>query len=162
MNPKRYAVIGNPIDHSLSPSIHQGFAEKTGIALTYEKMLGNLQTFESQVQDFFAQGGSGLNVTLPFKTRAFDMAESASPRAQKAKSANVLMVKDGQLYADNTDGIGLIRDLEEHIPFDLKGKKVVILGAGGATRGILDPLLIAQVSELTVLNRDKEKRKCRE
>lgn len=159
MNPKRFAVIGNPIEHSLSPSIHQAFAEKVKVALTYEKILGNMQAFESQVRDFFAEGGAGLNVTLPFKTRAFDMALSASERAQKAKSANVLLYKEGILHADNTDGIGLIRDLEEHIAFDLRGKKVVILGAGGATSGIIDPLLRAQVSKLTVLNRDKEKRK---
>jgi shikimate dehydrogenase len=157
--PNRFAVIGNPIDHSLSPGIHQAFAAKTNIELSYEKILGDITNFEQQVRSFFAEGGSGLNVTLPFKTRAFDMAEKASPRAERAKSANVLMLKDGLLYADNTDGIGLVRDLEEHMDFDLKGKKVVILGAGGATRGIIGPLMTAGVSKLTVLNRDEEKRK---
>lgn len=159
MQPKRFAVIGNPIDHSLSPRIHHAFAEKARVALTYEKILGSILTFESQVHDFFQAGGAGLNVTLPFKRRAFDMANSASKRAEKAKSANVLLYKEGNLYADNTDGIGLIRDLEEHIAFSLKGKKVVILGAGGAASGIINPLLTAQVSMLTVLNRDKEKRR---
>ncbi len=159
MNSKRFAVIGNPINHSLSPIIHQAFAQKTGMTIAYEKLLGSLEGFEQDVHHFFISGGQGLNVTLPFKNRAFSMADCVSERARIAKAANVLFYKEGLLHADNTDGIGLVRDLSDNIGLDLTGIKVVILGAGGATCGILHPLLTAGVSEITVLNRDKKKRK---
>lgn len=153
---KKFAVIGNPIAHSLSPMIHSYFAQITAITLNYEKMLGDLEQFETQVKGFFNEGGSGLNVTLPFKLRAYEMAEQKSQAASQAQAANVLfMSEEGFLQADNTDGIGLVRDLSQYL--DLKGKKILILGAGGAARGIIAPLLVEQLSSLTLGVRDKVK-----
>lgn len=154
---KRYAVMGNPIAHSLSPFIHQRFAEQTGIALSYEKILVPEALFESQVYEFFAGGGEGLNVTLPFKQRAFAMAEGITARCKVAKAVNTLWLSEGQLQADNTDGIGLIRDLATYC--ELGGKQVLLLGAGGAARGIIGPLLDAGLAGLTLVNRNEEKAK---
>lgn len=151
----RYAVMGNPIDHSLSPVIHQLFAKQTGRSLIYEKMLIDLPQFESQVRLFFSTGGKGLNITLPCKSRAFAMAEARSPRCLEAKAANTLWMHNGTLHADNTDGVGLLRDLSRTI--DLAGKAILVLGAGGAARGILAPLLAANLSKLTIVNRTLEK-----
>lgn len=151
----RFAVMGNPIAHSLSPFIHQRFAEQTGNQLIYEKMHVNEEAFEFQVSDFFAQGGKGLNITLPFKQRAFAMAQVRTPRCIQAKAANTLWMEEEQLHADNTDGIGLIRDLSHYL--DLKAKRVLLLGAGGAARGVITPLLEAHIAELTVANRTEEK-----
>jgi shikimate dehydrogenase len=119
-----FAVIGNPVEHSLSPWIHQQFALKTGLSLTYEKIKGDDPCFEEQVIDFFKRGGKGLNVTLPYKQRAFALAQVHSPRCKTAKAANTLFMKEHQLYADNTDGIGLIRDLTRII--ELQNKNILI------------------------------------
>jgi shikimate dehydrogenase len=151
----RFAVIGLPIAHSLSPVIHQYFAQQTKLVLTYEKIKGDEHSFEQQVSDFFASGGKGLNVTLPFKQRSFILAKKVSTRCKKAGAANTLWVHDGQLWADNTDGIGLIRDLARYI--DVVGKKILLLGAGGAARGIIAPLLAANPSSLVIANRTLEK-----
>lgn len=147
----RYAVMGNPIQHSLSPAIHQLFAEQTGCLLQYDKILIDESCFEQQVKQFFHQGGQGLNITLPCKQRAFLMADVASQRCQQAKAANTLWSINDKLYADNTDGIGLIRDLTRYL--DLQDKRILLLGAGGAARGILGPLLAQQPAWLTVANR---------
>ncbi|MCL9683786.1 shikimate dehydrogenase [Legionella maioricensis] len=152
---KRFAVIGNPITHSLSPVIHQHFAHQMNIELTYEKIKGDEQHFEQQVSDFFIRDGKGLNVTLPFKQRAFAMAQKSTLRCQLAGAANTLWLQENQLHADNTDGIGLIRDLTRYI--ELQGKNILILGAGGAARGIIHPLLGANPHTLTVANRTVEK-----
>lgn len=145
-------VIGNPIAHSLSPMIHQAFAKQAQMTLTYERLLGDEQLFEQQVLEFFAQGGTGMNVTLPFKQRAFSLATVSSLRCQKAGAANTLWLNEHQeLCADNTDGVGLIRDLSRHV--SLLGARVLILGAGGAARGIIHPLLEAQPQQLVVANR---------
>lgn len=149
------AVIGNPIAHSLSPVIHQHFARQAGLLLLYEKIKGDAQQVEAQIERFFTHGGKGLNITLPFKQRAFAMAADASSRAMRAKSANTLWMHSGKLHADNTDGIGLIRDLNHHL--DLAGKTILLLGAGGAARGVLGPLLDAPIASLTVVNRTMEK-----
>lgn len=149
------AVIGNPIAHSLSPLIHQYFAEQAGLALTYTKIQGDDQGFEEQVKCFFNQGGKGLNITAPYKERAFAMALLKTPRCQQALSANTLWMKDGQLSADNTDGVGLINDLKRSI--DLASKRLLICGAGGATRGIIMPLFEAKAAKITVVNRTLEK-----
>ncbi len=153
--PNRFAVMGNPIAHSLSPFIHQQFAEQTGIQLSYEKILVPEASFEAQVVEFFSHGGKGLNITLPFKQRAFALATSPTPRAMQAKAANTLWMTGEQLHADNTDGIGLIRDLATQL--DLEGKQVLLLGAGGAARGVIGPLLAAGIAQLTVVNRTTEK-----
>ena len=152
---QRFAVIGNPIMHSLSPIIHQYFAQQTHIKINYEKVEGNEQRFEQQVSDFFTQGGKGLNVTLPFKQRAFAMAQKSTARCLLAGAANTLWMQEGQLNADNTDGIGLIRDLTRYV--ELPGKDILILGAGGAARGIIHPLLAIKPRSLTIANRTLEK-----
>ncbi len=151
----RFAVIGHPISHSLSPLIHQYFAEQCHLNLIYEPLLGDLQLFEQQVSDFFIQGGKGLNITLPFKERAFALAKSHTPRCVKAKAANTLWMCDGILHADNTDGMGFIRDLSRFI--SLNEKRVLLLGAGGAARGIIQPILEMQPDSLLVSNRTVEK-----
>lgn len=153
--PHSYAVMGNPIEHSLSPIIHQLFAKQTGRVLTYEKIHINLPSFESQVEDFFMQGGRGLNITSPCKQRAFAMAENVTERCARAKAANTLWRDVDGLHADNTDGIGLMRDLVRYI--DLQGMRILILGAGGAARGILAPLLEANPAQLMIANRSAEK-----
>lgn len=148
------AVIGTPISHSLSPMIHQHFASQVGLSLDYRKIDGDKQGFESQVTEFFKEQGRGLNITLPYKERAFAMAKRHSSRCLAAKAANTLWQHNGELYADNTDGIGLLRDLAQFI--DVADKMIIILGAGGATRGIIGPLLGAG-AHITVINRTIEK-----
>ncbi|WP_131778168.1 shikimate dehydrogenase [Legionella bozemanae] len=148
---QRFAVIGNPIAHSLSPIIHQCFAKQLNVQLTYEKIKADDLSFEQQVSDFFTQDGKGMNVTLPFKQRAFAMAQQHSLRCKKAGAANTLWMQANQLHADNTDGIGLIRDLHRHIL--VEGKRILILGAGGAARGIVYPLLEHHPAELLIANR---------
>jgi shikimate dehydrogenase len=145
------AVIGTPITHSLSPLIHQAFAEQTNLALSYEKIQGDARLFEQQVLDFFAIGGKGLNVTMPYKLRAFEMAEIASQRCLMAGAANTLWIKDSKIHADNTDGIGLVRDLTRYVT--LLNARVLILGAGGAARGIIHPLLAERPQSIAVANR---------
>lgn len=148
---QHFAVVGNPIDHSLSPLIHQYFAKQTHVHLVYEKIKADEQSFELQVSDFFTHNGKGLNITLPFKQTAFVMAQQTTERCKQAGAANTLWMKDQQLHADNTDGVGLIRDLSRHLT--LKGARVLILGAGGAARGIINPLLEHHLDDLVIANR---------
>lgn len=150
-----FAVIGNPIHHSLSPLIHTLFAKQTNVKLTYQTMQMDLDHFEQQVHDFFKNGGAGLNITSPGKERAFAMSDVATSRCLKAKAANTLWHDGTKLYTDNTDGIGLVRDLTRYIP--LQDKNILILGAGGAARGILTPLLEAKPNALTLANRTMTK-----
>ncbi|WP_028389474.1 shikimate dehydrogenase [Legionella fairfieldensis] len=152
---KRFAVMGNPVDHSLSPLIHQYFAAQAGIELHYDKLQMDNQQFESQVSSFFAEGGKGLNITSPFKQRAFTLTDSVTTRCARAKAANTLWLSAGQVYGDNTDGVGFIKDLSRY--FDLKNQEVLLLGAGGAARGIIDPLLASGITQLTITNRTAEK-----
>lgn len=149
---KRFAVMGHPVAHSLSPIIHQQFAKQCGIDLVYDKIDVELHQLGATVDAFFAEGGVGLNITLPFKEQAFALADQPSARCLKAKAANVLWMKKNRLYADNTDGEGLVSDLQQHI--NLKDKHVLILGAGGATRGIIEPLLASDLKQLTLTNRN--------
>ena len=150
----RYGVIGHPIRHSRSPDIHRHFALLTGQHLSYERIEGTLDGFESEVVRFFAAGGLGLNVTLPFKERAFALAALHSPRARVAHAANTLGVTpEGTLWADNTDGEGLVRDMTLNLGVTLEGSRVLILGAGGAARGIVQPLLEAGIVQLDIANR---------
>ena len=150
----RYAVIGNPISHSLSPFIHRRFAEETGEAITYEALAAPLDGFRACVERFFgAEGGRGANVTLPFKVEAFELAHPATERARLAGAANWLMRDGDRIRADNTDGAGLVRDLERNAGVHLHGTRVLLLGAGGAARGVIAPLLVAGVARVTLANR---------
>lgn len=151
----RYAVMGCPVSHSLSPKIHQAFAGQTSIQLEYEKLEVPESQLVRQIQLFFDSGGKGLNITLPFKEKAYALAEVRTARCEQAKAANTLWMEKGRLCADNTDGVGLLRDLTRHV--DLKAKKVLLLGAGGAARGVLGALLAASVETLTLTNRSMEK-----
>lgn len=150
-----FAVIGNPISHSLSPLIHQLFARQFSISLVYEKILGLEETFEQQVIEFMRQGGKGLNVTLPFKQNAFALAQHHTSRCLHAKAANTLWMKNNQFYADNTDGIGLLRDIGRYTV--LKDKKILILGAGGAARGIINPMMAAKPQILIITSRTTDR-----
>ncbi len=154
-----FAVIGNPIEHSRSPMIHQEFARQMGIDLVYEKLWAPIDGFEPAVREFMARGGTGMNVTVPFKLEAFDLADEHSPRAGRALAANTLVFPrepGGPIRADNTDGIGLVNDLAFH-GVDISGRRVLILGAGGATRGVLEPLLERAPAALTIANRNPER-----
>lgn len=149
---KQFAVIGNPIAHSRSPELHHAFAQKTGIDLNYEKILSPLEDFEAVVQAFFNKGGSGLNITVPFKEQAFLMCDVLSDRAKIAKATNTLWMQNGKIYGDNTDGEGLVEALKAQ-NWQLKNAKILILGAGGATRGVIYPLAQAGVAEIVIANR---------
>ncbi|EFB70499.1 Shikimate dehydrogenase [Providencia rustigianii] len=138
---KMFAVFGNPIQHSKSPVIHQMFAEQIGIELKYDRILAPIEDFESCLSDFFEQGGQGANITLPFKERAFKFVSELTDRAQICGAVNTIMKLDGnRLLGDNTDGAGLLLDLQR-LEFISSNSKVLIIGAGGATRGALLPLL---------------------
>jgi len=154
---RRYAVIGNPVEHSRSPAIHAQFARQTGIDLEYGRILAPLDGFVEAVERFRDAGGSGLNVTLPFKLDAFAWAAHHSARAAEAGAVNTLRFDDGAAgaWGDNTDGAGLVRDLGERLGFDLRGRSVLLLGAGGAARGVVGPLLDAGVARLVVANRSR-------
>lgn len=153
---KYYGVFGNPIVHSKSPLIHRLFAEQTAQKISYEPLLAPLDGFADAVTQFF-QAGSGANVTVPFKEQAFTLADQLSQRAQRAKAVNTLKkLDDGRLLGDNTDGAGLVNDLLNN-QVELAGKKILILGAGGAVRGVLEPLLAQHPAELCIANRTVEK-----
>jgi shikimate dehydrogenase len=149
----RYAVIGHPIAHSLSPRIHARFAEQAGEALAYEALLAPLDGFRACVERFFGEGARGANVTLPFKVEAFELAHEATPRARAAGAANFLARAGDRIRADNTDGAGLVRDLADNLDFRLAGSRVLLVGAGGAARGVVAPLLDAGVARITIANR---------
>ena len=149
----RYAVIGNPIGHSKSPIIHTEFARQTDQALTYEALLAPLGGFAETVRDFIATGGKGMNVTVPFKEQAWQLVDDHAPRAKKAGAVNTIIVQaDGRLRGDNTDGVGLVTDLKNHGVL-LRDKRVLILGAGGAVRGVISPILQASPAQLVIANR---------
>ena len=153
----RYAVIGNPIEHSKSPLIHAQFAQQTGQALTYEKLLAPLDGFVDTVKKFRAAGGCGLNVTVPFKLEAAHYATRLTPRAAQAGAVNTLVWNDAEVVGDNTDGAGLMRDLTHNLQQVLRGKRVLLLGAGGAARGVLQPLLEQAPASVMIANRTLEK-----
>ena len=154
-SPDAYAVIGNPIEHSLSPTIHAQFAASTGEGVRYDRILGT--DFDRDVDGFFAAGGRGLNVTVPFKLEAFAWGEKRSPAAVAAGAANTLYLDEGIRCCTNTDGPGLVRDLESNLGWSVTGARVLVLGAGGAVRGVLGPLLAARPSALVVANRTQER-----
>lgn len=153
---QKYAVFGNPIAHSRSPRIHQLFAQQTAQAMSYEAVCAPIDDFVGCATRFFAQA-EGANVTVPFKEQAFAWADELTPRAQRAKAVNTLKkLVDGRIQGDNTDGAGLVNDLLNQ-GIELRGKRVLVLGAGGAVRGVLQPLLAQQPLELTIANRTVEK-----
>lgn len=148
-----YAVFGNPINHSKSPHIHRQFAEQTGQDMHYNKQLVNEGEFEQAAQQFFAEGGKGLNITVPFKVNAFNFAQRRTPRAERAGAVNTLAkLADGTILGDNTDGIGMIHDMH-NLGWEIEGKRVLVLGAGGAVRGILQPLLEEKPARVVIANR---------
>lgn len=153
-----YGVIGSPVRHSLSPQIHTHFAKQTGQAMRYQLVECPPDGFETALQQFIQQGGKGLNVTLPFKKVACQSALSLSQRARTASAANTLFIHKEQVaYADNTDGVGLVKDLTLNCGIEIRGRHILVVGAGGAVRGIVPALLEAGVSQLTLTNRSMER-----
>jgi shikimate dehydrogenase len=157
MSPDRYAVLGNPVAHSRSPFIHAEFARQTGAEITYERLLCPLDGFAAVVRDFAAGGGRGCNVTLPFKFEAARLAHRRSARAALAGAANVLSFGADGWSADNTDGAGLVRDIEQGAGVALAGRRLLLIGAGGAAAGVLGPLLAARPAIVVVANRSVER-----
>lgn len=153
----RYCVFGNPIAHSKSPAIHAQFAKSTGQDLSYEALLAPLDDFANAVRDFVAAGGRGANVTVPFKEEAFRLCTQLSPRAERAGAVNTLAFDGNDIFGDNTDGAGLVRDINGNLGFNLAGKRVLLLGAGGAARGVILPLLAEQPASLFIANRSADK-----
>ena len=157
MSIDHYAVIGNPISHSKSPKIHTQFAAQTGQDMRYYALLAPLDNFFQSVKDFQNAGGRGLNVTVPFKLEAYALADRLSPRAERAGAVNTLVFQaDGSIEGDNTDGIGLVRDLHHH-GVQLAGANILILGAGGAVRGVLAPLIEEHPAKLVIANRTADR-----
>ena len=156
----KLAVFGNPIAHSLSPQIHHLFADEVGIDLRYEKTLVESENFKDEVNRFFEHGGKGLNITVPHKELAFNLANSRSDKAEQAEAVNTLLLNShGVLHGENTDGWGLLKDIEHNLNWRIEGKRVLLLGAGGASQGVLGDLLQRQPDQLTVANRTFERAK---
>jgi shikimate dehydrogenase len=149
----RYVVIGNPIEHSKSPQVHALFAQQTRQAMAYDRLLAPMDGFADAVRNFMAQGGCGANVTVPFKLDAFKLAHELSPRAQAAGAVNTLSFSAGHIRGDNTDGIGLVRDIVINTGIPLKGRSVLLIGAGGAARGVILPLIEESIASLVIANR---------
>lgn len=157
MSPDLYCVMGNPIAHSRSPWIHARFAELTGQTLHYGKRHIELGGFAQAVHAFALEGGRGCNVTVPFKFEAAALATQTSERAALAQAANTLSFRQGEILADNTDGAGLVDDIEQGAGLDLEGRRVLLIGAGGAAAGVLGPLILAHAASITVANRTIDK-----
>lgn len=154
-----FAVMGKPISHSLSPEIHHAFAKHLQISVYYKKILSTERAFPKMVTNFINTGGHGLNITLPFKQQAYVLCgENVTERSRVARAVNTLYIKDNALHGDNTDGVGLVRDLKNQ-GWDLENAKIAIIGAGGAARGAILPLAKAGVSSITIANRTLEKAK---
>jgi len=149
----RYAVFGNPIHHSLSPRIHTQFARETGQDLSYEAILAPMEGFSACVAQFRESGGQGANITVPFKEQAFALCTQLSARAELAGAVNTFTFENGGVVGDNTDGAGLVADLTRNLGFALRGKHILLLGAGGAARGVIGPLLECAPARLVIANR---------
>lgn len=151
---QKYAVVGNPVAHSRSPDIHMMFAKQVGLSISYEKIFSSEECFDEVVSKFFAEGGCGLNITVPFKRKAFSIIDDSyiSERAKLAKAINTIWIRDGILHGCNTDGIGLLRDLNR-LNFNFENARILILGAGGAARGAFQTLVNTPCSEINVINR---------
>ena len=159
MNPTQdhYVVIGNPIEHSKSPAIHTQFALQTQQALRYERLLVALDGFDAAIQNLVASGIRGANVTVPFKLDAFHIATDLTPRARAAGAVNTLKFEDNKIIGDNTDGVGLVRDIVVNAGISLQSRRILLLGAGGAARGVILPLLSELPAELVIANRTVQK-----
>ncbi len=155
--PDRYAVFGNPIAHSKSPLIHAAFARQTGQDIAYEARLAPLDGFSQAAIAFAVEGGRGANVTVPFKEEAFRLATQLSERAARAEAVNTLTFRGDNILGDNTDGAGLVRDIRDNLHFSIRGKRILLLGAGGAARGVILPLLEEMPASLAIANRTLEK-----
>lgn len=155
--PDRYAVFGNPIEHSKSPLIHHAFAQQTQQHIHYDKQLVPVDGFERAAEDFFQNGGHGLNITVPFKEHAFNWVNQRSPLAERAGAVNTLVWDGQKTIGHNTDGLGLVRDLTHNHNIALKDARILILGAGGAVRGVIEPLLSAQPQCIHIANRTEQK-----
>jgi shikimate dehydrogenase len=153
----RYAIIGNPVAHSKSPLIQEAFARATGQRLRYERLLAPLDGFAATVQTFVEANGLGLNVTIPFKLQAFALARERSARAQSARACNTLAWRGDHWFGDNTDGAGVVRDLTRNLGETIAGRNVLVLGAGGAARGIAGALLAERPLRLAIANRTHAK-----
>ena len=151
--PDRYAVFGHPVGHSRSPGLHARFAELTGQLITYEAIDVPPDGFAAALERFLATGGKGLNITVPHKLAAFDAADVLTPRAQHAGAVNTLALQAHGLLGDNTDGAGLLRDLQHNLEIPLAGRRILLVGAGGAARGVLGPLLGAEPAVVVIANR---------
>ena len=149
----KYCVFGNPISHSKSPIIHAAFAHQTGQDIEYRAILAPTDGFADAVDAFIAEGGKGANVTVPFKQEAFQLATRLTLRAEQAGAVNTLVFKDDEVVGDNTDGVGLLRDIMITLNYPIRGKRVLLLGAGGAARGVVGPLLGEHPASLTIANR---------
>lgn len=157
-SPDNYAVMGNPINHSKSPQIHGQFAKQTGQNMDYQAIHVDLGGFTQAVRNFQANGGKGLNITVPFKLEAYRLADTLSPRAERAGAVNTFIChKDGTIEGDNTDGYGLVNDILDILKWSIAGKRVLILGAGGAARGIIEPILENKPELLFIANRTASK-----
>jgi len=156
--PDRYAVMGNPISHSKSPQIHTEFARQTRQRLEYTAIQVDDGGFDQAVGNFQGNGGKGLNVTVPFKQEAWRLVNKHSPDAARAGAVNTIVLQaDGTLYGDNTDGIGLIRDISVNHGIQIRAKRLLLMGAGGAARGVLQPLMAAGPAQLVIVNRTADK-----
>lgn len=154
----RYAVVGNPIKHSKSPQIHKAFADQTDQELTYVALLAEIDEFQQAVKSFQREGGKGMNITVPFKQQAYDFADELSERAELAKAVNTyIFQKNGSIRGDNTDGVGLVRDIINNHDGRIADKRILVIGAGGAVRGVLGPLLAENPRQLVIANRTLEK-----
>jgi shikimate dehydrogenase len=157
-SPDQYGVVGHPIAHSLSPFIHGMFAKQTGENLIYRLHDVRPEHFRSYVLEFFSRGGRGLNVTVPHKVAAAELANELTPRAERARAANTLAVQeDNRILGDNTDGAGLVHDIRDNLGVSIGGRRVLIIGAGGATRGVLAPLLVLKPDGIIIANRTAER-----
>ena len=154
----KYAVFGNPIKHSKSPEIHRAFAVQTLQAMEYNRQLVELDNFANAADRFFQAGGRGLNITVPFKQDAYGYGSRITPRARRAGAVNTLaMQADGTVLGDTTDGVGLVTDIKANLGWQIKAKRILILGAGGAVRGVLEPLLAEQPQHIVIANRTIDK-----
>ena len=153
----RYCVLGNPVAHSRSPAIHARFAVQCGQDIAYQAMLAPLDGFAETLSQFVAAGGKGANVTVPFKEQAFRLCSRRSARAERAGAVNTLAFVGDEIFGDNTDGAGLVRDIESNLGLALAGKRILLLGAGGAARGVIAPLLACQPASLFIANRSVDK-----
>lgn len=153
----KYAVIGNPVAHSKSPLIHAEFARQTGQSISYTAILAPLDGFKKTLLNLRAEGGKGANVTLPFKREAWSLANVHTGYALEAGAVNTILFKGSDIIGHNTDGIGLIRDIKGNLNFSIEGKRLLLMGAGGATYGVMEPLLREQPEQLVVANRTLSK-----